>query len=223
MSDALILAGVDIVALRLATTGLELLLLRRAHAPFAGQWALPGVLVNGRCADPSLDAAAARALDEKARVTPQYLEQVATVGNGERDPRGWTMSSVYLALLTPDAQVEGEGLAFFPLSALPALPFDHDELVQRARERLSSKAVYSSLPLLLLAPCFTVTEVLGAFEAVLGAAVQHTSLRKRLERMKQEGWVRETGDKRYPKMGRPQQVLERANSEVFLFDHSVLA
>ncbi|UFH50432.1 NUDIX domain-containing protein [Pseudomonas sp. KNUC1026] len=223
MSDALILAGVDIVALRLAPTGLELLLIRRANAPFAGQWALPGVLVNGRCADPSLDAAAARALDEKARVTPQYLEQVATVGNGERDPRGWTMSSVYLALLAPEAQVEGEDLAFFPLSALPELPFDHDDLVQRARERLSSKAVYSSLPLLLLAPCFTVTEVLGAFEAVLGAAVQHTSLRKRLERMKQEGWVRETGDKRYPKMGRPQQVLERANSEVFLFDRSVLA
>ncbi|MBF2975579.1 NUDIX hydrolase, partial [Pseudomonas aeruginosa] len=49
MSSAEVLASVDIVALRLNPGhGLELLLIRRAQAPFAGQWALPGVLVNGR-------------------------------------------------------------------------------------------------------------------------------------------------------------------------------
>ncbi|MBF3131644.1 NUDIX hydrolase, partial [Pseudomonas aeruginosa] len=56
MSSAEVLASVDIVALRLNPGhGLELLLIRRAQAPFAGQWALPGVLVNGRSADHSLD------------------------------------------------------------------------------------------------------------------------------------------------------------------------
>ena len=49
MSTAEVLAGVDIVALRLGEEGeLQLLLIRRAQAPFAEQWALPGVLVNGR-------------------------------------------------------------------------------------------------------------------------------------------------------------------------------
>ena len=62
MSSAEVLASVDIVALRLNPGhGLELLLIRRAQAPFAGQWALPGVLVNGRSADHSLDDAAVRA------------------------------------------------------------------------------------------------------------------------------------------------------------------
>lgn len=87
MSAVEVLAGVDIVALRLSEEGtLQVLLLRRQREPYAGQWALPGVLVNGRCADASLDAAAARALADKARLQPQYLEQVATVGNGVRDP-----------------------------------------------------------------------------------------------------------------------------------------
>ena len=88
MSSAEVLASVDIVALRLNPGhGLELLLIRRAQAPFAGQWALPGVLVNGRSADHSLDDAAVRALRDKARLEPAYIEQVATVGNAVRVAR----------------------------------------------------------------------------------------------------------------------------------------
>lgn len=102
MSSAEVLASVDIVALRLNPGhGLELLLIRRAQAPFAGQWALPGVLVNGRSADHSLDDAAVRALRDKARLEPAYIEQVATVGNAVRDPRGWSLSVFYLVLVGP--------------------------------------------------------------------------------------------------------------------------
>ncbi len=50
MSTAEVLASVDIVALRLNEQAeLELLLIRRAQAPFEQQWALPGVL----CCTPS--------------------------------------------------------------------------------------------------------------------------------------------------------------------------
>lgn len=230
MSAAEILAGVDIVALRLSEQGaLQLLLWRRDRVPYAGQWALPGVLVNGRCQDASLDAAAARALADKAKLRPQYLEQVATVGNAERDPRGWSLSTCYLALLAPDAAAADEGLRFVDLStvieASQALPFDHAQLVNQALERLAGKSVYSSLPLHLLASRFTVTEALAAFQACLGQAVQHTTLRGRLERMKGQGWIRDTGEKNYPKMGRPQHLLEhRPGAQgAFIFDRSLLA
>jgi len=231
MSSAEVLASVDIIALRLeqASARLELLLIRRAREPFPGQWALPGVLVNGRCADTSLDAAAARALDEKARVQPRHLEQVATEGNAVRDPRGWSMSTFYLALLAPDTGLQGEDLRFVDLAEvlegrLP-LPFDHRLLVARAHERLAGKSVYTDLPLYLLAPRFTVTEALGAFQACLGQPVQHTTLRGRLERMKQQGWVLDTGKKNFPKMGRPQTLLEHRpqQGKAFTFDRSLLA
>ena len=229
MSDAQVLASVDIVALGLAEQGkLQLLLIRRAREPFIGQWALPGVLVNGRCADSSLDHAAGRALDEKARVRPAYQEQVATVGSASRDPRGWSLATIYLALLSPATQLQGDDLSFVPLEEVleggQALPFDHTQLVAKACERLASKAVYTSLPLHLLSPAFTVSQALVAFQACLGQAVQHTTLRGRLERMKQEGWVVDTGHKHQPKMGRPQNLLEHrpGAGEVFVFDRSVL-
>ncbi|WP_277372577.1 NUDIX hydrolase [Pseudomonas sp. AA-38] len=230
MSAVEVLAGVDIVALRLGDEGgLQMLLLRRQREPYAGQWALPGVLVNGRCADASLDAAAARALADKARLQPQYLEQVATVGNGVRDPRGWSLSTCYLALLAPGAEAQDENLRFVEVQAVTrgaqALPFDHAQLVRLAVERLQGKSVYSSLPLYLLASRFTVTEALGAFQACLGQPLQHTTLRGRLDRMKAQGWIHDTGEKNYPKMGRPQNLLEHrpVATGAFIFDRSLLA
>ncbi|MBD9416095.1 NUDIX hydrolase [Pseudomonas sp. PDM16] len=229
MASAEVLAGVDIVALRLGEAGLELLLIRRAQAPFAGEWALPGVLVNGRCADISLDAAAERALQDKARIVPAHLEQVATVGSALRDPRGWSLSTFYLALLAPDTELQGDDLRFVALGEVLQgelqLPFDHAQLVAQAAERLASKAVYTSLPLYLLAPRFTVTEALAAFQACLGQAVQHTTLRGRLEKMKQYGWILDTGEKNQPKMGRPQNLLEHRPQAAggFIFDRSVLS
>lgn len=230
MASAEVLAGVDIVALRLGEEGeLQLLLIRRAQAPFAGEWALPGVLVNGRSADASLDAAAERALQDKARIAPAHLEQVTTVGNANRDPRGWSLSTVYLALLAPNMALQHEDLRFVALAEVlqgrQALPFDHAQLVAQAAERLAGKAVYTSLPLYLLAPRFTVTEALAAFQASLGQAVQHTTLRGRLEKMKQHGWVLDTGDKNQPRMGRPQVLLEHRPQQRggFVFDRSVLS
>ncbi|WP_437884022.1 NUDIX hydrolase [Pseudomonas sp. LRF_L74] len=230
MGSAEVLASVDIVALRLnARGGLELLLGRRAQAPYEGQWALPGVLVNGRSADLNLDSAAERALHSKAKARPQYLEQVATVGNAVRDPRGWSLSTFYLALLGPDDELLDQDLRFVPVEEVLderfPLPFDHAQLVAQSRERLAGKAVYTSLPLYLLPARFTVTEALAAFQASLGQAVQHTTLRGRLEKMKQAGWIVETGEKNYPKMGRPQNLLEHRPQpeQPFVFDRSVLS
>ncbi|MHA6492921.1 NUDIX hydrolase [Pseudomonas borbori] len=230
MSTAEVLASVDIVALRMNDRSqLDILLIRRAQAPFAQQWALPGVLVNGLTADASLDAAATRALAVKARIKPRYMEQVATVGDAVRDPRGWSLSTFYLALVAPDTPLGDEDLSFVALNAVLdrrfALPFDHAQLVALACERLAAKSTYTSLPLYLISQRFTVTEALAAFQVCLGQAVQHTTLRGRLERMKQHGWIVETGEKNYPKMGRPQNVLEHRPqpSAAFVFDRSVLS
>ena len=69
------------------------------------------------------------------------------------------------------------------------------------------------------------TEALTAFQACLGEPVQHTTLRGRLERMKAQGWISDTGEKNYPKMGRPQNLLEHRpqEAEAFIFDRSLLS
>lgn len=231
MSSAQVLASVDIVALRLEPQQqqLQLLLHRRQREPFNGQWALPGVIVNGSTRDANLEQAAQRVLRDKAQVLPRHLEQVGTEGNAKRDPRGWSMSTYYLALLTPDTETAVPGLRFVALQEVLdghlSLPFDHLHLVRQSLERLASKSVYTSLPLYLAPSRFSVLDALHAIEACLGTPINNTSLRKRLERMKEAGWIEDTGEKNFPKKGRPQQLwqLSEQHSGAFIFDRSLLA
>src|SRR3954451_4124928 len=70
----------------------RVLLIRRKHDPFAGQWAIPGGFVN---MDESLDDAVRRELQEETGVKASRLEQLHTFGDPSRDPRGRTISVVY--------------------------------------------------------------------------------------------------------------------------------
>src|SRR5262249_17350665 len=71
----------------------RVLLIRRQHEPFAGMWALPGGFVD---MDETLEASARRELEEESGVRVEALEQLHTFGDPGRDPRGRTVSVVYL-------------------------------------------------------------------------------------------------------------------------------
>jgi 8-oxo-dGTP diphosphatase len=75
---------VDVVIFALANADLQVLLVKRKYAPFAGVWAIPGGFVR---MDESLEEAAVRELAEETGVTDVYIEQLYTFGEPERDPR----------------------------------------------------------------------------------------------------------------------------------------
>ena len=83
---------VDIVLFTYAVERLQVLLIRRGNKPFAGKWALPGGFIN---IDESLETAAARELFEETGVRDIHLEQLATFGDPDRDPRGRVISVAY--------------------------------------------------------------------------------------------------------------------------------
>ncbi len=88
--------------------------------------------------------AARRELAEETGVTIADLEQVYTVGDPGRDPRGWTVSVAYLAQVDPDklkpvAADDADAVGWFPLDDLPALAFDHAMILGRVRTRLSDR------------------------------------------------------------------------------------
>ncbi|HEY1377700.1 MAG TPA: NUDIX hydrolase [Gemmataceae bacterium] len=120
----------------------RVLLIRRKADPFAGAWAVPGGFV-----DPgeTLAEAAARELREETGVTGPDLEQLATFGDPGRDPRGWTVSVVFLARVdagTPAAAGDdAAAVGWHPLDHPPQpLAFDHAAVLARARARLAAFA-----------------------------------------------------------------------------------
>lgn len=121
----------------------RVLLIRRKHDPFAGSWALPGGFVeeNERLAD-----AARREVREETGVEVAELEPLYTAGDPGRDPRGWTVSVVYLArvdfdAVRPVAADDAGEVGWFPLDALPALAFDHAMILERVRARLADRSL----------------------------------------------------------------------------------
>jgi len=140
--------SLDMVVLRLREERLELLLETRDRPPFAHCWQLPALRID-EARDRDLDAARHRLLAEWG-LEHCYSEQVCTLGNLERDPRGWSTTLVYLCLADPDGgAVRGR---WHPLDDLPGLQlaFDHGKLVAMGLERLRIKSRYSTLPLHLL-------------------------------------------------------------------------
>src|ERR1700749_4331034 len=101
----------DLVILTVRDGRLQVLLIRRGIAPYRGRWALPGGFV--RPAE-DLESTARRELAEETGLSSDHihLEQVATYGAPDRDPRGRVVSVAYLALV-PDlpAPVAGSDAA----------------------------------------------------------------------------------------------------------------
>ena len=116
----------------------RVLLICRKKAPYQGMWALPGGFIE---MDETLEASARRELAEETGVRTGKLVQLATFGDPGRDPRGRTISVVYLARVNashvkPRAGDDAAEAGWFSLNRLPPLAFDHRDILARARAHL---------------------------------------------------------------------------------------
>jgi 8-oxo-dGTP diphosphatase len=179
---------VDLAIFTVLDDTLKLLLVQRPagrEEPFPGRWALPGGFVDV-ARDADLAACARRTLRDKTGVESTYLEQLGSWGGASRDPRGWSATHVYLALMPAQGVVLQRGgnaadVRWFDAdSRLPALAFDHDQIVRAALERLRSKVEYTSLPAFLLAEPFTLPQLQRIYEIVLGRPVDKSGFRTRM-------------------------------------------
>jgi 8-oxo-dGTP diphosphatase len=90
--------------------------------------------------DEELEEAAARELWEETGLKGISMTQIGAFGKIGRDPRGRTVSVVYMALVEKrphtKAGDDASQAAWFPLDRLPKLAFDHEEILARAKEVL---------------------------------------------------------------------------------------
>src|SRR5258708_25040091 len=95
------LTTVDVVIFAIREDTLHVLLVQRLEGkgePFPGVWALPGGFVDVD-KDKDLEACAMRKLREKTEIVSPYLEQLGSWGSADRDPRGWSATHAYFALV----------------------------------------------------------------------------------------------------------------------------
>lgn len=181
------LTTVDVVIFAIRDDALQVLLVQRSHSegePFPGAFALPGGFVDVD-RDRDLEACARRKLKDKTGVVSPYLEQLGSWGSAARDPRGWSATHAYFALL-PASVAEGAlalDAQWFPLigdRVKPRLAFDHGEILESAVQRLRSKVEYTSLPAYLMPQEFTLPELQRTYEIVLDRPLEKSAFRTRM-------------------------------------------
>lgn len=170
-------------------------LVRRRREPYLGQWALPGGPLRG---DTSLRTAAASNLKETTGLAPTLLEQLYTFGGTDRGEGARTVSVVYWALVRyEDSDVElvaDPDVAWFPADdpdVLEALAFDHRLIVEYALGRLRAKVEYADVAHRLLGERFTLAQLRGVYEAVLGESLDAPNFRRTVLA---RGGIEDTGE-----------------------------
>lgn len=177
---------------------LKVLLVRRSTEPQTGRWGLPGGIVDIDI-DADIEATARRKLVEKTSVEPPYLDQLETIGNRKRDPRGWSVTVCYTALIAYQACAQHvdtvSDVRWVELDAAlkMKLAFDHRKIIEVARERLRQRALYSISPGYALPEDFTLAELQHLHELLIGKPIQKRSFRRRIE---QADLLIDTGKKR---------------------------
>lgn len=111
----------------------KVLLIQRGGEPFKGCWAFPGGFME---MDETTEQCAIRELEEETGLKIHEVCQIGAYSKVDRDPRGRTITVAYLALVDAPLPVKGLDDAakaqWFPLSALPALAFDHADILKDA-------------------------------------------------------------------------------------------
>lgn len=120
----------DIAVLRMESVP-EILLVQRKDPPFQDMWALPGGFME---MEETLEEAARRELLEETSIHADELIRFDTYDKPGRDPRGRTITQVFILLWNPamgmpEAGSDAKSLAWHEFTALPGLAFDHDRII----------------------------------------------------------------------------------------------
>lgn len=151
-----------------------------------------------------------------------HLEQLATYGDPERDPRMRVVSVAHLALApdlpAPRAGGDASNARWAPVEELlqqdgygregePVAPlaFDHAQILADGVERARSKIEYSSLATAFCPPEFTVGELRRVYEAVWGVALDPRNFHRKVTGT--PGFLVPTGGTTTRQGGRPAQLF----------------
>ncbi len=204
------LVRLDLVVFRVEAGILQVLLAKRQQAPFKGRLGLPGGVLRIDL-DASLETGAQRVAHERLGTALPQVRQVLAVGGAQRDPRApWAMTVVYRAVLSAQLPVQA-GKRVQELVWLDAqqasqdesLAFDHEQLIGQAIAGLRAEVEALQFRPGFMPEEFTLPQLQARCEAILGAALNKVTFRRRIE---EAGILKEVPGKLVGGAHRPAQV-----------------
>lgn len=198
---------VDLVILTVGGEGLEALVIERGEEPFLGELALPGGFV---LEDETLGAAASRELAEETGLRVSHLEQLASYGDPDRDPRKRVVTVAYLAMMpdppAPTAGTDAATASWVPVRSLARkhLAFDHHKILRDGVERARAKLEYTTLARAFCPREFTIAELRRIYEAIWGEELDPRNFSRKV--LSTEGFIVPTDATTTRGGGRPARV-----------------
>ncbi len=211
----IVLFSVDPIIFTIRDQQLCVLLVKRTAEPFKDLWGLPGGRVDKKQCH-NLEQGLALKLEEKTGLKNIFFEQLGTYGSDEMDPRGWSVTTAYIALVNVEKinlleQNQDIQMMWVPIEELGhsiKLAFWHERLITDGVERLKSKSLYTDLPVNFMPDQFTYPMLRKAYEIVLGTNISRQTFTKRMD---QAGIFELTGEYHQDGPARPAPFYRNLN------------
>ncbi|NII26042.1 NUDIX hydrolase [Pseudoflavitalea sp. X16] len=176
-----LLVAVDCIIFGFDGQELKLLLIQRGFEPERGKWSLMGGFVKPT---ESFEEAAARVLKELTGLSGVYMEQLHAFGDPNRDPMERTASITYFSLIDIrkyQQQINDEYHAeWFPIRKHPRLIFDHEDMIELAKDRLQYKAALHPILFELLPDKFTLPQLQTLYEGIYDAEIDKRNFSRKV-------------------------------------------
>ncbi len=213
--------AVDCVIFGYEQEELKVLLYRRGFEPSAGKWSLLGGFVG---INETLGDAARRVLYNTTGLQNIYQEQVHAFSRPDRDPAGRVISVAYYALIRINQQdsdlIREHGAQWWPISRLPKLIFDHQEMVNSSLLSLQNKAGTGLVGKELLGDTFTLTNLKRLYEAIFQRNLDAGNFRKKILSL---GILQNTGRVRICRIRRKVHFSIRIRREVTFINYKLIS
>jgi 8-oxo-dGTP diphosphatase len=176
---------VDLVILTIRDEDLMVLLVDRGRAPYRGGLALPGGFVRP---GEGLAEAAARELVEETGISvgSAHLEQLASYGDPDRDPRMRVVTVAYLAMTPalpdprPGSDADGASWLAVGSALRRTLAFDHHQILADGVERARAKLEYTPLATVFCPPEFTIAQLRRVYEIAWGTTLDPRNFHRKV-------------------------------------------
>ena len=187
--------------------------MKKTTEPYRGYWILPNNIVSN---EETIEENVSNTVEGKLNLADIYLEQNHVFSKLDRDQEERVVGISYIGLvdyITANLKLEdipGVELAWFNISDIPKMGYDHEEIVKASIKYLRKILVNSKVLKHLFPSDFTLPEIQKVYEQILGRKLDRRNFRKKFINL---GIVIDTGYKNEGSNGRPGK-LYRFNDEI---------